>query len=119
EAVYSVVKAAVEKARAGGGPTLIEAETYRMGAHSSSDDPTRYRDQKEVDVWKNRDQIDRLRNRLVTAKLWDDAREAALRAELLGQVNAAIEEAEKLPPPAATTLFDDLYDAEPWNITEQ
>src|SRR5438445_5934861 len=110
EAVYAVAKAAVERARSGEGPTLIEAETYRMGAHSSSDDPTRYRDQKEVDRWKDRDPIDRLRNRLIGASLWDDGREQALRAELLSQVNAAIDEAEKLPPPLPQTLFDDLYD---------
>src|SRR2546430_13461153 len=119
EAVYSVVKAAVDRARSGGGPTLIEAETYQMGAHSSSDDPTRYRDQKEVDRWKERDPIDRLRARVIDAKLWDEQREEALRAELLSQVNAAIEEAENLPPPAPQTLFEALYDRDPWNVEEE
>jgi pyruvate dehydrogenase E1 component alpha subunit len=119
EAVHAVAAEAVERARSGAGPTLIEAETYRMGAHSSSDDPTRYRDQKEVERWKDRDPIDRLHHRLTTARLWDGKREEALRAELLAQVNAAIEEAEKLPPPSPETLFEDLYETEPWNITEQ
>src|SRR4051812_24164617 len=65
EEVYRAAKEAVDRARAGEGPTLIEAETYRMGAHSSSDDPTRYRDQAEVDRWKLRDPVDRLRTRLL------------------------------------------------------
>ena len=56
-AVYKATKAAVDKARSGGGPTLIEAVTYRMGGHSSSDDPTKYRNPEEVELWKTRDPI--------------------------------------------------------------
>ncbi len=119
ERVYEAAREAVERARSGGGPTLIEAETYRMGAHSSSDDPTRYRDQREVDAWRARDPVDRLRARLVEAKQWDEAREAELKAKLLAQVNAAIAEAEALPPPSAETLFEDVYADVPWNIREQ
>ncbi len=119
DAVYAAAAEAVERARRGGGPTLIEAETYRMGAHSSSDDPTRYRDQKEVDAWKLRDPIDALRRKLIEAHLWDDKKESDLKAQLLKQVNLAIEEAEKLPGPAPQTLFDDVYVVEPWNLSEQ
>ena len=119
EAVYAAASDAVARARAGEGPTLIEAETYRMGAHSSSDDPSRYRESQEVEEWKRRDPLDRLRRRLVGAQLWDDARDEALRAELLAQVNAAIDTAEKLPPPPADSLFDDVYAQEPWNLAEQ
>ncbi|HEY8206989.1 MAG TPA: thiamine pyrophosphate-dependent dehydrogenase E1 component subunit alpha [Myxococcaceae bacterium] len=119
EEVYRASKEAVDRARAGEGPTLVEAETYRMGAHSSSDDPTRYRDQAEVDRWKLRDPLDRLRTRLLERGGWSVEKEEALRADLLKQVNAAIEEAEKLPPPAPETLFDDVYAAEPWNLREQ
>jgi pyruvate dehydrogenase E1 component alpha subunit/2-oxoisovalerate dehydrogenase E1 component alpha subunit len=119
EAVYAAAAEAVARARSGGGPTLIEAETYRIGAHSSSDDPTRYRDPREVEVWKARDPLDRLRARLMSSKLWDAQREEALKAELLGQVNAAIEEAEKLPLPAPESLFEDVYSDEPWHLAEQ
>lgn len=119
EAVYAASKEAVERARAGGGPTLIEAETYRMGAHSTSDDPTRYRDQKEVELWKTRDPLDRLQTRLVKAKLWDQKRDEALRTELLAEVNQAIKDAEALPPPAVETLFEDLYAEETWALREQ
>jgi pyruvate dehydrogenase E1 component alpha subunit len=119
EAVYSAAREAVERARAGDGPTLIEAETYRVGAHSSSDDPTRYRDPKEVELWKARDPVDRLRAKLLEASLWDGARDEALRAALLEEINAAIQKTEALPPPDPLTLFDDVYAQEPWNVAEQ
>ncbi|HEY5121821.1 MAG TPA: thiamine pyrophosphate-dependent dehydrogenase E1 component subunit alpha, partial [Acidimicrobiales bacterium] len=64
-ACYEVTKAALENARAGGGPTMIEAYTYRMGAHTTSDDPTRYRVDAEVEVWKHRDPIERIKALLV------------------------------------------------------
>src|SRR5438105_5718753 len=78
-AVYAVTKAAVDKARGGGGPTLIEALTYRMGPHSSSDDPTRYRSKDEVEAWARRDPIDRMRKYLELKGLWSKDREDALR----------------------------------------
>ncbi len=119
EAVHAAAAEAVERARGHGGPTLIEAETYRIGAHSSSDDPTRYRDSREVDEWKARDPLDRLRRKLLASNQWNERRDQELRDSLLSEVNAAIGEAEKLPPPAPETLFDDLYAVEPWNIAEQ
>jgi pyruvate dehydrogenase E1 component alpha subunit len=119
EAVFSAASSAVERARRGEGPTLIEAETYRMGAHSSSDDPTRYRDQAEVDQWKKRDPLDRARGVLLERGVWDSGRDEKLREELLGRVNAAIATAEALPPPPADTLFDDVYSDEPWHLREQ
>lgn len=119
EAVYAAVSAAVARARAGGGPTLVECETYRMGAHSTSDDPTRYRDQNEVEEWKKRDPIQRTLKRLQALGVWDSQRDEALRAQLLDEVNAAIREAEALPPPGVETLFDDVYEHETWNLAEQ
>jgi len=119
DAVYGAARAAIDRARAGQGPTLIEAETYRMGAHSSSDDPTRYRDSREVDQWKERDPVDRLRARLEKERAWSQAQDEALRGELLGEVNAALEEAERQPPPPPESLFQDLYVQEPWNLAEQ
>ena len=62
-AVWRVVADAVARARSGGGPTFIEALTYRIGAHSTSDDPTRYRSQEEVEAWMKRDPLQRLRAR--------------------------------------------------------
>ncbi len=119
DAVHAAAKAAVLRARRGEGPTLIEAETYRMGAHSSSDDPTRYRDQAEVDAWKQKDPIDRLQKRLFAERLMTKDADAALRMELLSEVNAAIAEAEALPPPDLETLFSDVYAVMPWHLAEQ
>ncbi len=119
EAVHAATAEAVARARSGGGPTLIEAETYRVGAHSSADDPSRYRDEAEVERWRAKDPLVRTRARLEALGVWDAAREGALRAELLDEVNAAIREAEALPPPPPESLFDDVYACLPWHLTEQ
>src|SRR5213082_684539 len=118
-AVYGAVKEAVDRARNGGGPTLVECETYRIGAHSSSDDPTRYRDEREVEQWKKRDPLELLRSRLHAWGLWTAQQEDELRAKLLEEVNAAIAEAEKKPDPARESLFDDVYANQPWSLREQ
>ena len=119
EAASSAVSEAVARARSGGGPTLVECETYRIGAHSSSDDPTRYRDEREVDQWKKRDPIELLRSRLAAWKIWSAREEDELRARALEQVNAAIAEAEKKPDPPRESLFDDVYAVMPWSLREQ
>jgi pyruvate dehydrogenase E1 component alpha subunit/2-oxoisovalerate dehydrogenase E1 component alpha subunit len=118
-AVYLAVKEAVDKARTGGGPTLVECETYRIGAHSSSDDPTRYRDEKEVEQWRKRDPIDLMRGRLQSWGLWSATDEDSLKARALEEVNAAIAEAEKKPDPPRESLFDDVYAVMPWSLREQ
>ena len=118
-AVYAAVKTAVDRARSGGGPTLVECDTYRIGAHSSSDDPTRYRDEREVEAWRKRDPIEHLKAHLIGAGLLDATRDEALRAELLSEVNAAIAEAEKKPDPPREGLFDDVYSSMPWSLREQ
>ena len=119
EEVYAASVEAVDRARRGQGPTLIEAETYRLGAHSSSDDPTRYRDSREVEQWKARDPIEQFKARMIQRKLWSEERDQALRGELLRLVNDAIDEAEGKPPPGPETLFDDVYASDPWNLAEQ
>src|SRR3954449_12388328 len=118
-AVYGAVKEAVDRARSGGGPTLVECETYRIGAHSSSDDPTRYRDEREVDQWKKRDPLELMRSRLQAWGLWTARDEDELRARALEEVNRAIAEAEKKPDPPRESLFDDVYLNAPWSLREQ
>lgn len=118
-AVYSVARQAVEDARAGKGPSFIESLTYRMGAHSSSDDPTRYRDPKEVEEWAARDPVERLRRHLVWRKLWDETRESGTRAELDAEVAEAALRVERVGPPAPETMFDDVYARRPWHLEEQ
>lgn len=118
-AVYGAVSQAVTRARNGQGPTFIEALTYRIGAHSTSDDPSRYRSQEEVDAWIKRDPLLRLRRHLEVRGLVDESKDAALEQKLNAQIAEAIAEVEPLPPPARTSLFDDVYAEMPWHIAEQ
>jgi len=108
-AVYAVTKEAVDRARAGGGPCFIEAVTYRIGAHTTADDPTRYRDTSEVEEWRKRDPISRFRRYLEARKLWNEDREEKLRNEVSAEIEAAVELAEKLPPPKADDVFRYMF----------
>ena len=108
-AVYQVTKAAVERARRGDGPTFIEAVTYRRLGHSSSDDPSKYRDESEVKVWERKDPVDRFRKFLQARGLWDEAKETALKERIAKAVNDAIAAAEGVGAPADETLVTDVY----------
>lgn len=118
-AMYTVLSEAAARARDGQGPTFIEALTYRIGAHSTSDDPTRYRSEDEVEAWRKKDPLDRLRKHLVFLGLVDDASDAALEAELMSEINEAVKRVEELPPPPREALFDDVYAELPWHLREQ
>jgi len=118
-AVYRAVSDAAQRARDGGGPTFIECVTYRMGAHSTSDDPSRYRSEEEVQEWAKKDPVDRFRRHLVYLGVLDDALEAKMDEEVGEQISAAIKEVEQYGPPERETLFDDVYASPPWNIEEQ
>jgi len=118
-AVYRTTKEAVEKARKGGGPTLIEAVTYRMGPHSSSDDPKRYRSEEELAEWRKRDPLNRFRRYLEKKMLWTEADEKKAQDETNREIEDAVQHAEKLPKPALETLFTDVYAETPWNLEEQ
>ena len=98
---------------------MIEAFTYRMGAHSSSDDPTRYRPKGELEAWARRDPIDRMRKYLELKGLWSKDRDDALRAELEDLIQNTIKEVERHPPPAIETLFADVYAEMTPQIKEQ
>lgn len=118
-AVYAATKSAVDKARSGRGPTLIEALTYRMGPHSSSDDPTRYRSKEEVEEWQQQDPIERMRRYLELKGLWSKAYEEKLRAEIDEQIQNTIKEVERHPPPPLESLFEGVYEEMPANLREQ
>lgn len=118
-AVYAVLSKAAERARSGGGPTFVEALTYRIGAHSTSDDPSRYRQESEVDAWKRKDPVERLARHLRALGAIDDASEAKLDDELGAEIGAVIKEVEAMPPPLRATLFDDVYAEPPWHLREQ
>ncbi|HEY8042164.1 MAG TPA: thiamine pyrophosphate-dependent dehydrogenase E1 component subunit alpha [Polyangiaceae bacterium] len=118
-AVHKVMSEALARARAGEGPTFVEALTYRMGAHSTSDDPTRYRSQDEVDAWARKDPLDRLRKHLGHLGLVSEAGDAALDGELTAEIAAAVDEVERMAPPARASLVEDVYAELPWHLREQ
>lgn len=118
-AVWAAVKEAAERARRGEGATFLEMLTYRIGAHSSSDDPRVYRDEREVEEWKKRDPLERMYKFLVASGQWDAAKEEALRARLDLKIKAAVERAEAHPAPDRETVFDDVYQQRPWHLEEQ
>lgn len=97
-ATYAVTKQAREWAAAGNGPVLIETITSRMAPHSTAgDDPSRYRDQESFDYWEDRDPLKRYRKFLTDKGLWDEEKEAAIKAEYVQQIADAIVEAEEQP----------------------
>jgi len=118
-AVLAVLEKAAARARRGEGPTFIEALTYRIGAHSTSDDPSRYRSDAEVESWKQKDPVDRLARHLRHLGAIDDRYEKALEAEVTAEIAAVVKAVEELPPPPRTSLFDDVYAEPTWNLDEQ
>jgi TPP-dependent pyruvate/acetoin dehydrogenase alpha subunit len=118
-AVIEATREAVERARRGEGPTLIEAVTFRMAGHSSSDDPTRYRDAALVAEWERRDPVARLRTWLTARGLLAAGEEDRWKEEQNAEIGAAIQEAEALPPPTIETLFTDVYKDMPRHLAEQ
>ena len=118
-AVYQVTKEAMDRARRGDGPTLIEAVTYRVGPHSTADDPRRYRPEAEVEEAKRNDPVDRLRSYLLRKGIWNDPQDAALQSEVAQEVEDAIQAAEKMENPPLESIFQDVYAEMPWHIREQ
>jgi len=118
-AVYAVTRAAAERARDGGGPTLIEAITYRLGAHTTTDDPTRYRTSDELDVWKAREPIGRYRAFLERAGLWSDDLEREVQAEADRVAAEVRETVEQMPDPPLADLVDHVYADPPATLTAQ
>ncbi len=108
-AVYASAHEAVERARAGGGPTLIESQTYRLFPHSTADDPTRYVPSEELEARRRDDPLPRLRGYLAGAGLLDEARDEQLRAAVAEEVTAAVAAAEAYPRPTASQMFDHVY----------
>jgi pyruvate dehydrogenase E1 component alpha subunit len=108
-ACYAVTRQALRAAREGQGPTLIEAFTYRMGAHTTTDDPTRYRLASELEAWRLRDPIERVRSYLARTGQANAAFFEQVDAEAT-ELGAHIREAcRQLPDPAPLTLFDHVY----------
>jgi 2-oxoisovalerate dehydrogenase E1 component alpha subunit len=118
-AVVGATRQAVSRAASGGGPTLIEALTYRMGGHSTSDDPNRYRGQDDLVPWGQRDPIERLRRFLIDHGHWNDQREQALKAEIEQRFRQAVDAAEHVPPPPLDSMFEDVFERPSWHLLEE
>jgi pyruvate dehydrogenase E1 component alpha subunit len=108
-AVHAVTKAALERAKRGEGPTLIEAFTYRMGAHTTSDDPTRYRVAAEVEQWKHKDPIARLKVYLARSGWADEAYFASIETEADALAAHLRQSCLALPVPDPATMFANAY----------
>jgi len=118
-AVYAVTRDAVERARAGEGPTLIEAVTYRIGPHSTADDAARYRDEGEVTAWRERDPIDRYRTHLLDAGTIDDAFVGACDEEAEDWVADVRAELTALGEPPAAEMFEHAFADPPPTLLRQ
>lgn len=117
-AVHDGVAAAIERARDGGGPTLLELDLYRFAPHSSSDDDSRYRAADEVERRRGSDPIHRCRVALEAAGLWTEEKERDLIATIRatqGKALAAAEAADPIPP---HWMFDDVFSTEPWHLAQ-
>jgi 2-oxoisovalerate dehydrogenase E1 component alpha subunit len=118
-AVIQVTAEAAARARAGEGPTMIECLTYRRQGHSSSDDPSVYRDPNEPKAWEPKDPLDRFAKYLESRRLWTREWDQQLRAELDAEITKIHDEVQGLPPPALDTMFEEVYETMPWNLVEQ
>ena len=105
-AVWSEARRAVERARENGGPTLLEALTYRIAPHTTSDDPARYRLEDEAEKWRKKDPVARMQALVRSLEIWSEEQEEALTEELKTELAEALEVADAAPDP------------EPWEIIE-
>lgn len=118
-AAYNAASAAVDRARKGDGPTLIEMETQRMSAHNTADDPSKYRDQASLQQWVERDPLTRVMTIARERELWDDAQQSALEAEIHAEIDAAVAAADQAPAPTRDQLFEHVYADPPRRLIAQ
>jgi pyruvate dehydrogenase E1 component alpha subunit len=118
-AVRMVVERAIERARAGGGPAVIEALTYRLSDHTTADDASRYRDDDEVSSRWKEDPIARLRDYLIGRKLWSKDQEQALLRDSDAMVDAAADDYLATPPLPANAMFEHVYAKRPADLEAQ
>ena len=123
-AVWAATDWAARRARANHGATLIELFTYRASGHSTSDDPTRYRPADEAEKWPLGDPVERLKQHLIALGEWDEARHAALTAELDEAIRAALKQGEAVgslgkSKPDLGEMFEDVFHKPDWRVIEQ
>lgn len=118
-AVYKATKDALNKALKGEGPTLIEAYTYRLQDHTTADDASRYREQEEVEEWKKKDPIDRLRKFMKGKGIWSEEYEKGLLQEVEKKVKEAVDKYVSMPEANYEDIFKYTFAEMPWNLKEQ
>ncbi len=124
-AVYAVTKWAAERARNGGGPTMIEHFTYRADAHSTSDDPSKYRPEDEAESWPLGDPIERLKQHLIEIGEWSEEKHAAAIKEITALVTRKYKEAESYGTlnsgerPEVSSMFEDIFKEQPEHLRRQ
>jgi len=118
-ATYSAAREALDRARGGGGPSLIEAVTYRLMMHTTADDPRKYRTEEEVAQWWKRDPIPRFCRYLESKSIWDDGKQAALEAEIKEQIDAAVRAFESMAGFKPDAPFDHVFGTRHEGIEEQ
>ena len=111
--VYQVLSRAVEKARKGGGPTIVEAITYRLGHHTTATGDEPYRSGEEIEKWKHRDPIERLRRFLANRNLWNDQYESEVEQRVKQKIDEAVRKFEAFPRPKPEDMFRFTYAEEP------
>jgi pyruvate dehydrogenase E1 component alpha subunit len=114
-AVYAASREAVERARAGDGPTLIEAVTYRLSVHTTADDPTKYRSEEEVKAWERKDPLTRFTGYLEKRNI----AVAGVEADVDAEIAAAVARFEAAPPPDPVAMFDHAYGEPPTALEAQ
>ncbi len=118
-AVYAVAVEAIQRARSGGGPTLIEAQTYRLSFHNTTDDPSAYVDPKDLEEARGRDPIKRVQIYLESLGLWDQKREKDMLEQVTAEVDAAIQAASAFQAPTPMELFENVYERPPERFLRQ
>lgn len=108
-ATYKATKQAADRARAGGGPSFIEAVTYRLGDHTTADDARRYRDADELDSWAKKDPIIRTRKYLASKGLWDEKTQEKLEEKAATIVEEVVKVATSIEPPTTDDFFNHMY----------
>lgn len=117
-AVYRVMQEAIRRARQGK-PVLVEAVTYRLGAHTTADDPTRYRQQSELENWQAKDPIRRMKSYLMHKKLWNEELEEKEVRRLEQEIAESFKQAEETPRSRLQEAFDHVYETLPPSLKEQ
>ena len=118
-ATYKVVKEAAERARNGEGPTLIEGITYRLGVHTTSDNPSRYRDEEEVKKWEEKGPIKRFDKYLMDKGILDEQKKEEIKEEIDQELEEKVEEALNMEDPETEEMFKHVYDEVPDRLKKQ